>query len=202
MRELLKNLRLLEAEEETGKKKTVVFTFGRLNPPTVGHELLINRVVALADRLGADHFIFISRTHRPPKDPLPYKTKARIFKMAFPQARLWEEAEPAVLTPHKVVGMLIQRYENLVMVVGADRVDEFSKIEPHALKDGAKSFKVVSAGERDPDAEGVTGMSASKARAMAANGDLKGFEAAIPDTVTPAMKKWIYGILRKEMQSG
>lgn len=201
MRDLIEVLRLLEAEDDlSAPKDTVVFTFGRLNPPTIGHEFLINQVVNIARREGADHFIFISRTHKPPRDPLPYDVKARMFKAIFPQANLWTEAEPATLTPHKVVGMLIKRYRNLIMVVGDDRVSEFQKIEPHALKDGAESFTVVSAGQRDPDAEGVAGMSASKARAMAADGDLQGFMSAIPDTVSKAVKKKIYDTLRKEMR--
>ena len=153
-----------------------------------------------ADRQGADHYIFLSRTHKVPKDPLPYADKATIFKRMFPYARLWEDTATTVRTPYEAMETLAQRYSHLIFVVGSDRVAEFTKMASYAEQAGAKSFRILSAGERDPDAEGVEGMSASKARALAASGDFEAFAQALPDTVSTTFKKGVYRLLRREMK--
>lgn len=200
MRVLLETLSLIEDEEQATTKTKVVFSFGRLNPPTIGHEVLVNQVIKTANRLSADHYIFLSQTHKPPKDPLPFKTKAAIFKAAFPQANLWESPEKDVKTPYDALSILSEKYEHIVLVVGSDRVAHFRSMDKYALEFGAKSFRVVSAGKRDPDAEGAVGMSASKARALAAAGDFQGFEKSLPPSVSRQMKKQVYDILRREMK--
>jgi len=89
-------------------------------------------------------------------------------------------------------------YDHVIMVVGSDRVERFHGDMQKYLKEwGIKNFEVVSAGERDPDAEGAGGMSASKARQLAYDGDFKGFAQALPSTVNNATKKVVYNKIRK-----
>ena len=200
MRSLFEALSRIEEDEPEQQPSTVVFTFGRLNPPTIGHQVLVDQVVKVARRLGADHFIFLSQTHKPPKDPLPFETKAAIFKAAFPKANLWTGGEKDVKTPYDALSVLSEKYDRVILVVGSDRVDNFRGMEKYAIEFGAQSFEVISAGERDPDAEGAAGMSASKARALAAAGDYDGFARSLPHTVSEAMKKQVYAVLRREMK--
>jgi len=190
----------IETSEENPVKTKVVFSFGRLNPPTIGHQVLVNQVISIAERLGADHYIFLSQTHKPPKDPLPFKTKAAIFKAAFPQANLWESPEKDVKTPYDALSILSEKYDDIILVVGSDRVDHFKSMDKYAKEFGAETFRVVSAGKRDPDAEGAVGMSASKARALAASGDYAAFAKSLPPSVSKSMKKQVYEILRREMK--
>lgn len=199
MRSLMEALTRIEEDEPTPQPSTVVFTFGRLNPPTIGHQVLVDQVVKVARKLNADHYIFLSQTHKPPKDPLPFETKAAIFKAAFPKANLWTGGEKDVKTPYDALSYLSENYDRVVLVVGSDRVDNFRGMEKYALEFGAKSFEVVSAGERDPDAEGAVGMSASKARALVMAGDYNGFAKSLPPSVNDSLKKKTYQTLRSAL---
>jgi hypothetical protein len=91
-------------------------------------------------------------------------------------------------------------YDKVIMIVGSDRVERFQNDMQKYLKDwGIKEFQVVSAGERDPDADGAEGMSASKARQLAADGNFDLFSKALPNTINNATKKVVYNEIRKNM---
>ena len=189
-------MRLFELAGNNPRSKTAVFTFGRMNPPTIGHEVLVNKVKEVANKNNADHFIFLSQTHKAPKDPLDWKTKADIVKRAFPGSVVWED--PTVRTPFEALAGLGEDYDNVIMVVGSDRVEKFrAGMAPYLEEFNVQNFEVVSAGERDPDAEGAAGMSASKARALAAGGDWENFQASLPNTVSTTQKKKVYNQIRK-----
>ncbi len=192
-------MRLYELANNTPTSKTAVFTFGRMNPPTVGHEKLINAVLVTAQRNNADHFVFLSQTHKPPKNPLDWQSKTKIFKMMFPKVNLWKD--PAIRTPYEALAALGEDYNNVIMVVGSDRAEEFSQgMGKYAEEFEIDNFQVVSAGERDPDAEGVEGMSASKARDFAAAGDFQNFSKALPSTLTPKQKQSVFNLLRQNLK--
>ena len=147
------------------KGKSVVFSFGRMNPPTIGHSKLIIKVMSVAKTEGATPMIFPSKTEDKKKNPLSFKTKVKVMKDVFGNVI---NTDTSIRTPFDVLDSLNNaNYEKVVFVVGSDRVDEFkrgmSKYVDSDL-DNIKDFSVVSAGDRDPDAEGVAGMSGSKMR--------------------------------------
>lgn len=147
--------------------KKVVFTFGRMNPPTIGHEKLAKKIAATSKSEKADDVrIYLSHTQNSRKDPLDYQTKLRLASKAF--------GKSVQKSQSKTIIQILQElekagYQEAVMVVGSDRVTEFQGLlDKYNGKDYKfQSIKVVSAGARDPDAEGVEGMSASKMREAA-----------------------------------
>ena len=190
----------------TEAKETVVFTFGRFNPPTIGHEKLIKKVSQIA---GSDPYqIYPSFTTNPKKDPLPHALKVAYMKKMFKKYAKNIIADKDSKTAINIAVKLYDNgYKNLVMVAGSDRVQEFDKLlntynGVEGKKHGFYKFdniSVVSAGERDPDAEGVEGMSASKMRAAASDGDYDSFSTGIPATLSDTDKKKLYRDVRKYM---
>ena len=173
-----------DLEMHEAKGKSIAFAFGRFNPPTIGHEKLINKVKSLPTN---DYKIFLSRSNDPKKNPLSPRDKLDIMKNMFPShARNIEINQTNMVLD--IATMLYKKgYTDVTMVAGSDRVREFETIlkkyngvsSRHGMYD-FDNIKVVSAGERDPDAEGATGMSASKMRAAAAKGDLNNFKKGLP----------------------
>ena len=184
---------------------TAVFTFGRFNPPTTGHEKLIE---ALAREQGKNPgsimYVYPSHSQNAKKDPLPHAKKVAYMKKMFSRYKkniivsrarnIFEVATELHNKGHKAV----------VMVVGSDRVDEFDNLlNKYNGEEGRHGFygfdniEVVSAGERDPDAEGVTGMSASKMRAAASQNDYDSFKEGLPKGFTDGEK--LFKDVRKNM---
>ncbi len=171
-------------KEALNDGNTIAFTFGRFNPPTIGHEKLINKVKSIR----ADEYrIYLSRSNDPKKNPLSPNDKLKIMKKMFPQ-----HARNILINKTNMIldictELYNQGFTKINMVVGSDRVREFDTIikkyngvkSRHGLYD-FDDIKIVSAGERDPDAEGATGMSASKMRAAAEKGDLDSFKKGLP----------------------
>ena len=188
------------SEIREARGDTCVFTFGRFNPPTIGHEKLIDKVSSEAKKVaGAPYYIFASHSENPKKDPLPYTKKVAYMKKMFPKHARRIIVDKARNVFEIAVSLHNKGHRSIVMVAGSDRVAEFEKllntyngVEARHGYYGFDNIEVVSAGERDPDAEGVTGMSASKMRAAASEnrykneyderGRLKkeGFEAGLP----------------------
>ena len=151
---------------------TAVFTFGRFNPPTTGHEKLINALAKQASS-GQPMYVYPSHSQNPKKDPLPHNKKVAYMRAMFPQYR----RNIVVSKSRNVFDIAVELYKKghkaIIMVVGSDRVQEFANlldkyngVEGRHGYYGFDNIEVVSAGERDPDAEGVTGMSASKMRVL------------------------------------
>jgi nicotinic acid mononucleotide adenylyltransferase len=164
--------------------KTVVLAFGRFNPPTIGHELLIKAVKKVAKTHNADHSIYASRTTDSKKNPLTVDKKVKYLKLMFPGTNFVaaNEQERTFLEAAK---HLNKKYKNIIMVAGSDRVQEFTRL---LNAYNGKEFKydtveVVSAGERDPDADDASGMSASKMRALASKGDYAEFKKGLPSSI-------------------
>ena len=177
--------------------KTAVFCWGRFNPPTIGHGKLLDALISVAKRKGgrnSDTFVLVSHSVDPEKNPLTKEQKVFYLKKMFPRQMKYYDVElnKKRLFLRLIAIILNKHYDRLIMVVGSDRVREFQTEldkfngatgDDAPLKGASYSFKeieVVSAGERDPDAEGVSGMSASKMRAAAADGDLKSFKGGVP----------------------
>jgi len=173
------------------KQKTVVFSFGRLNPPTVGHQKLLQKIVQTAQRMSGQAMMFVSYSQDAKKNPLTAKQKIAYIKKMFPKEarQLKLEDDSSIRNAIDVATELNGKYDNLVMVVGSDRVKDFktllNKYNGVDSKHGFYKYdniQIVSAGERDPDAEGVAGMSASKMRAAAASGDYESFSLGLPSS--------------------
>ena len=151
------------------QRQTVVFTFGRFNPPTTGHEKLIQKVASVA---GSNPFrIYPSYSQNQKKDPLTFALKIAYMRKMFPKYAKNIMADSNARTAIDIaVKLYDEGFKNLIMVAGSDRVKEFQTLLSTYNGVGGKrhgfyefdTVDVVSAGERDPDAEGVTGMSASK----------------------------------------
>jgi nicotinamide mononucleotide adenylyltransferase len=165
--------------------RKVVFAFGRFQPPTTGHELLVNIVKKVASAQKADHVIFASRTHDKKSNPLPVDRKVYYLKRMFPKTN-FVAANDEVRTFIEAAKMLSGKYKNLVMIAGSDRVPEYKKILEKYNGDvfHFDTVEVVSAGERDPDADSASGMSGTKMRAAAADGDYKKFKTGLPKALT------------------
>ena len=187
------------------EEKSVYFTFGRMNPPTTGHEKLFNALAAKAGR--NPYRIFVSQSQDRKKNPLAYKDKVKAIRKMFPKHARSVMVNNNVKNAMNAASELYKEgYKTLVMVVGSDRVREFSALlEKYNGQKGRHGFynfsriNVVSAGDRDPDAEGVQGMSASKMRAAASAGDFTKFSQGIPRNVSNAETKGIYNMVRKGM---
>jgi len=165
---------------------TAVFTFGRFNPPTTGHEKLIK---ALASQVvaGAKMYVYPSHSQNAKKDPLPHAKKIAYMKKMFPRYSKNIITSRARNIFEIAVELYNKGHKAIIMVVGSDRVDEFDRLlNTYNGEDARHGFygfddiKVISAGERDPDAEGVAGMSASKMRAAAAENDYTSFQKGLP----------------------
>jgi len=192
--------------ELTEAKETVVFGFGRFNPPTTGHEKLIEKVASVS---GSNPFFIYPSHTTGPKDPLPHAKKVAWMRKMFPKYKKNIIADRNAKTAIQIAEKLYKDgYKNLIMVAGSDRLKEFetllTRYNDAPDKKGNQLFKfdsvkVVSAGERDPDAEGVSGMSASKMRAAAEKGDFDSFKTGIPSTLNDADKKKLYFEVRKNM---
>jgi len=186
------------------KGDTVVFTFGRFNPPTVGHEKLITAVQAVSKTQGGDYFVYPSHSQDNKKNPLSQAQRIKYMKKMFPKHSRNIIASTSKTALEIASELHDENYSNLVMVVGSDRVRDFQTMldkyngedKQHGFYDFDK-IKVVSAGERDPDSEGVEGMSASKMREAAVEGNYKSFRKGTPDTLSDSDTKNMLNDIRK-----
>jgi len=163
--------------------RTAVIAFGRMNPPTIGHQKLVDKIKSLP----GDHYVFLSQSQKPKTDPLAFEDKLRYAKFFFPAVSI---GHPDVKTIIQALEKIYQLgYKHLIYVAGSDRVKAFeeliNKYNNSPDKEGKVAYafdniQVVSAGERDPDADGAEGMSASKMRQAAADNDLESFKQGVP----------------------
>lgn len=177
---------------------SVVFTFGRMNPPTKGHERLITKVVETAKSIGGDHVVYLSQTHKAPTDPLDWFFKRRVCESAFRGINI--SSDITIRNPYIALESLAKEYDNIVMVVGSDQAEEFTKrFTPYADAWGTK-FEVISAGQRIVESEGVEGMSATKLRQYAAEGNKEKFLLGLPESLKEGIKNLVYTNVRKGLK--
>lgn len=188
------------------KQKHVVTAFGRVNPPTVGHQKLFDKVKGMADREGADHDIRVSHSQDKKKNPLTQEQKLHHLRKMFPKHNFSGSSKesPSLLT--HLAELHKKGYTHVTFVAGSDRVPEYEKLVKQYNKPEAEGglyqfqhVKVVSAGHRDPDAEGAEGMSASKMRQHAQEGNYHSFKSGLPGHVTHEHAKQLYDHVRKGM---
>jgi len=186
---------------EQTSDKSVVFTFGRFQPPTSGHQLLINKVIKEASKLRAEHRIYPSHSQDSKQNPLSHKDKVLYMRKMFPKADIVDDKKAK--TPYHVLESLSKEgYKKVYFIVGGDRVSEFKNgMKKYVGKDGYDFdvFEVISAGKRDPDAEGVVGMSGSKMRKAAQDNDFEKFITGVPDKTPKRVAQGLFKAIRKGM---
>ena len=182
---------------------SVVITFGRFNPPHIGHLKLIDRVADEAYKDGSDYMIYPSQSQDPKKNPLDFQTKTNVMQTMFPHhaGNIVSDPSGGRNIFDVLKGLHAQGYDNVKIVVGDDRVKEFTNMTG---KYNGKTYNfgkldVVSAGERDPESEDVEGMSASKMRKAAQDNDYDSFKKGLPKDVKSADAKSIYMQVRRSM---
>ena len=169
-------------KKDTGKTQPVVFAFGRLNPPTIGHQKLIERIITIAKRVKGLPVLYVSASQDKVKNPLTVKQKVAYLKKVYPRGIT---ILPAIGTERTFMEILKNRfdkkYTDVYMVAGSDRVAEFKKLikKYNGTDYNFDTVNVVSAGERDADATGAKGMSASKMRAFASVNDFTSFKQGL-----------------------
>ena len=191
-------------KEEGGEEKevstdTLTLAFGRFNPPTVGHEKLLQ--MARKTAAGGDLKIYPSRTQDPKKNPLDPDMKVSFMKKMFPDFDENIINDDEMRSIFNVLQTADGEYKNVTIIVGSDRQSEFESL---ATKYNGELYnfddiRVVSAGVRDADAEGVEGMSASKMRKAVADDDFEAFKRGVPSSVKDADAQALYDAVRTGM---
>ena len=183
-----------------------VMAFGRMSPPTTGHEVLVNKVKEVAKSVGGSHSVVLSHTQDKDKNPLSSADKLKHAKRFFPDTNLSTSSKESPTFLSHAAELHKKGVTHLHMVAGSDRVAEYKKklAQYNGTHEGAlfnfKKITVHSAGQRDPDAEGTAGMSASKMRGHAASGNFKEFKKGIPKHVPEHHAKEMFSDVRKGMQ--
>ena len=198
---MIKNFSQYLVEEE----REVYFTFGRMNPPTIGHGKVMD---ALAMKSGkADYKVFVSQSQDAKKNPLSYSDKIKHTRKMFPKHARNIMVDKSVKTAiNAMVALYDQGYKSVTMVVGDDRITEFEvllkKYNGTKARHGFYNFKnirIVSAGKRDPDATGIEGMSASKQRENASKNDFVSFSQGVPKSMSNPDTRKLFNDVRKGM---
>ena len=198
---MIKNFSQYLIEEE----REIYFTFGRMNPPTIGHGKVMDTLASKSGK--SDYKVYLSQVSNPKKDPLSYTDKIKHVRKMFPKHARQVIMDKDVKNVFDVAAKLYdQGYTKVNMVVGADRIREFevllNKYNGKKARHGFYNFKsinVISAGERDPDATGVEGMSASKQRANASANDFVTFSQGVPKSMSNKDARKLFNDVRKGM---
>ena len=189
------------------KEKHAVLAFGRMNPPTTGHEVLVKKVKDVAKEVGGSHHVVLSHSQDKAKNPLSAEQKVKHAKRFFPNTNISTSDKESPNFLSQAAKLHKQGVTHLHMVAGSDRTEEYHKLlhKYNGTHKGAlfnfKHIQVHSAGERDPDAEGTAGMSASKMRGHAAAGNFKEFRKGIPGHVKHEHAKELYNDVRGSMKT-
>ena len=181
---------------------TLTIAFGRFNPPHAGHQQLMDTAAAAAEAEESDYMIVPSRSNDPKKNPLDADTKVAFMRGMFPQHSSRIQNDQNTRTIFDVLKKAHNDgYTNVRIVGGADRVKEFDKLANNY--NGSlyqfDNVEVVSAGDRDPDADGVEGMSASRLRLAASENDFKTFMSAMPEGFPRREAKQLFDTTRMSM---
>lgn len=197
--------------KEAKTEKHAVMAFGRMNPPTAGHEEVVKKMHDVAKEHGAEHHLVLSHSHNTPdgKNPLPVDTKVEHAKNAFPgtNVRAASKEKPTIL--HHAADLHKAGVQHLHVVAGSDRHKAMHELL-HKYNDGKehkhgsykfKSITLHSSGARDPDSEDTSGISGTKLRGHAESGNKEEFHKHLSSQMKPEHKDALYHDLRKHMGS-
>ena len=183
-------------------KGTLTLAFGRFNPPHAGHQQLMDIAAQSAEQEESDYIIVPSRSQDPKKNPLDADTKVSVMRQMFPQHSERIINDGANRTIFDVLKKAHNDgYANVRIVAGQDRVKEFDKLSQNYNGQLYQfdNMEVVSSGDRDPDAEGMEGLSSSRMRLAAAEGDFKTFRAGLPEGIPRKSAMELFDTVRQTM---
>lgn len=191
---------------EEKSDKHAVLAFGRMNPPTSGHEKLVDKVHEVAKQHSAEHHVVLSHSQDAKKNPLSAEDKVKHAKRAFPGTNVKSASKDKPTILHHAADLHKSGVKHLHVVAGSDRKEEMHNLlhKYNGQKSAHghyhfKSITVHSSGERDPDAEGTTGISASKMREHASSGNKAEFHKGAPSKMSSAHKDELYHDVRHSM---
>ena len=190
----------MQPAEVEKTKGTLTIAFGRFNPPTTGHEKLLDTVASSSDK--DDYMIVPSRSQDKKKNPLDADTKVSVMQKMFPKHKNKIVNDANNRTIFDVLKKAHNDgYTNVRIVGGGDRVKEFDKLanDYNGKLYQFDNVEVMSAGDRDPDSDDVTGMSASKQRKAAAEGDIKAFMKGVPKSLSQKDAEELFKKIRTAM---
>jgi nicotinamide mononucleotide adenylyltransferase len=157
------------------KEDTAILSFGRMNPPTIGHQKLMKKLIEVGKKEDGVPMLFLSHSQDKKKNPLSYQEKLKFVRSNAPSG-LRVMDSPARTIYEAIDTLVKQGFVNIIVVCGSDRVEEFSRIENYKEKMGFSSFKIVSSGNRDVDSDILeNSISASKMREYAKEEDFDNF---------------------------
>ena len=190
----------MQPPEVEKTKGTLTIAFGRFNPPTTGHEKLLDNVASSSD--DDDYIIVPSRSQEKKKNPLDANYKVSVMQKMFPKHKDKIVNDDSNRTIFDVLKKAhTDGYAGVRIVGGADRVREFEKLANNynGKLYAFDNVEVMSAGERDPDSDDVTGMSASKQRKAAAENDIKTFMKGVPKSLSQKDAEQLFKKIRSAM---
>ena len=188
------------------EEKVGYLVFGRMNPPTIGHGKLLDKLAAVAGR--APYRVYLSQTNDKNNNPLTYSEKVKFARKMFPRHARSIIVDKKVITPfHALSAMYSAGFKKVVLVAGSDRVKEYDlRLNKYNGKKGTHGFfnfnggiKVVSAGQRDPDSKGAEGASGTKQRGYAKSNDFTGFSQGLSKAISNPDAKKMFNAVRNGM---
>ena len=185
------------------KKEAAYFIFGRMHPPTAGHDYLIKLAKEYADKNNADFYVFLSPSEKGDKNPVPYKARLSVFKTNPNYADINVVENDRITTPQHAAGYLhnVLKYPIVSIISGSDRKADNEETFKTPMRDGTKVGVVSLGGERAMsgkiDPNDVKTVKGSKVRALAKAGDYYAFKAALPPGTSEEDAKTLFDILNK-----
>ena len=183
------------------QEKHIVFSYGRMNPPTAGHSKVVDKVKSHADKIGANHSVIVSHSQNNKTDPLHHEHKKEYLRHIHPDVNFEHSTKehPHFLAQLKKFNQ--EGHSHATMVVGSDRVKQFKSLAQkyNGKEYNYKKINILSAGHRDPDAEGVAGISGTKMRNHASGNDFKSFKAGLHANHSDEHAKKLFKATRQGM---
>lgn len=183
------------------QEKHIVFSYGRMNPPTAGHSKVVDKVKSHAEKIGANHSVIVSHSQNSKTDPLHHEHKKEYLRHIHPDVNFEHSTKehPHFLAQLKKFNQ--EGHSHATMVVGSDRVKQFKALahKYNGKEYNYKKIHILSAGQRDPDAEGVAGISGTKMRNHASGNDYKSFKAGLHANHSDEHAKKLFKATRQGM---
>ena len=182
--------------EESKNLKTVVLAFGRMNPPTIGHKKLMEKIVSVAKKENADAKLYLSHSQDAERNPLSYDEKIKFAKL------MGVKGLEVVSSPLRTIYQVVAEqgkdgYKRVIVICGSDRLEAFKSLKKYTKEWNLDLIELVSAGNRNDNSNGVSGASATKLRKAVKEGDKETFNTIAG--VEQKYKDELWNAIRKGM---